>query len=209
MGFFDRQREGMGLQRADMPVHAADDQAIARYLYLLRTAPPEAIEQAHAEAFAKLSPEQRRRVLDEIAREIPEPERAAAVRAGDSPEQLARVATRAEIRQPGVMERVFGGMQGRAAVATPSFGGLLAGSLLSSLAGTVLGTLIAQQFFHAHPEANHLFGDMADRGDASQSAEDQADASDDDPTDGTHFADDSGSGGDLDMGFGGDDTFDV
>jgi hypothetical protein len=28
---------------------SADDQAIARYRYLLRTAPPEAIEQAHAE----------------------------------------------------------------------------------------------------------------------------------------------------------------
>ena len=35
---------------------SADDQAIARYHYMLKTAPPETIEQAHAEAFAKLSP---------------------------------------------------------------------------------------------------------------------------------------------------------
>ena len=36
-----------------------DDQAIARYRYLLRTAPPLTIEQAHAEAFAQLTPDQR------------------------------------------------------------------------------------------------------------------------------------------------------
>ena len=37
-----------------------DAEAIRRYRYLLRTAPPEAIEQAHAEAFEQLSPDQRR-----------------------------------------------------------------------------------------------------------------------------------------------------
>jgi hypothetical protein len=30
---------------------SADEQAIARYRYMLKTAPPETIEQAHAEAF--------------------------------------------------------------------------------------------------------------------------------------------------------------
>ncbi len=34
-----------------------DEQAIERYRYLLRTAPPEAIEEAHAEAFAQLTVE--------------------------------------------------------------------------------------------------------------------------------------------------------
>ncbi len=34
-----------------------DEAAIARYRYMLKTAPPETIEQAHAEAFAKLTPE--------------------------------------------------------------------------------------------------------------------------------------------------------
>ena len=87
MGLFDRilgsQRPGAG-QR---PVHAstdADAQAIARYRYLVRTAPPEAIEQAHAEAFARLTPEQRRRLLDELGSELPATERAAAQRAGGS-----------------------------------------------------------------------------------------------------------------------------
>src|SRR4051794_34504103 len=108
MGLFDRFREGLGVQRPIPAEASADEQAIARYRYMLRTAPPETIEQAHAEAFAKLTPEQRRRVLEQLREEMPAAERAAAARAGDSPEQLARVATRAEIRQPGVMERVFG-----------------------------------------------------------------------------------------------------
>jgi hypothetical protein len=34
---------------------SADEQAVERYRYLLRTAPPETIEEAHAEAFAKLT----------------------------------------------------------------------------------------------------------------------------------------------------------
>ena len=35
------------------PPRSADEQAIERYRYLLRTAPPDQIEQAHAEAFAE------------------------------------------------------------------------------------------------------------------------------------------------------------
>ena len=91
MGFFDRFRNDAGSQSS------ADEQAIARYRYLLRTAPPEAIEQAHAEAFAQLTPEQRRRLLDELAADLPDAEAKAAQRAGDQPGSLARVATRAEL----------------------------------------------------------------------------------------------------------------
>lgn len=36
-----------------------DQRAIERYQYLLKTAPPDKIEQAHAEAFAQLTPQQR------------------------------------------------------------------------------------------------------------------------------------------------------
>lgn len=52
-----------------------DQQAIARYRYLLKTAPPETIEQAHAEAFSQLTPEERRLVLQQIAQELPASER--------------------------------------------------------------------------------------------------------------------------------------
>src|SRR4051812_37329550 len=51
---------------------ARDAEAIRRYRYLLRTAPPEAVEQAHAEAFSQLSPDQRRQVLQQLSQEMPE-----------------------------------------------------------------------------------------------------------------------------------------
>src|SRR5687768_4963020 len=108
-----------------------DEQAIARYQYMLKTAPPETLEQAHAEAFAQLAPEQRRQVLQKLAESAPASERAMVEQGGASPQALARMATRAEIRQPGAMQRMFG--QGGGV----SMGGLMAGTLLSSIAGTV------------------------------------------------------------------------
>jgi hypothetical protein len=121
-----------------------DEQAIARYRYMLKTAPPETIEQAHEEAFAKLTPAQRRMVLEQLTAAIPLHERTAGGAPRDDPQALARIATRAEMRQPGTMERVFGGA-GRAG--GPGFGSMLAGSLLGSIAGTVVGSMIAQHFF--------------------------------------------------------------
>lgn len=121
----------------------ADEQAIERYRYMLKTAPPETIEQAHAEAFAKLTPEQRRQVLQQLQENAPEAERSRLAQNGDDPQALARAATRAEVRQPGTIERMFGG----AGAGGIGFGGMLAGGFLSSLAGTVIGSYIAQQFF--------------------------------------------------------------
>src|SRR5687768_11525237 len=78
------------------PLPDNDTQAIERYRYMLRTAPPEALEQAHAEAFAKLTPEQRRQVLAQLSDAAPPAERAAvAATSVDDPQALARVATRA------------------------------------------------------------------------------------------------------------------
>lgn len=54
-----------------------DERAIARYRYLLQTAPPEAIEQVHAEAFAALTPEQRQQVFEALKNNAP---------SGDAPE---------------------------------------------------------------------------------------------------------------------------
>jgi hypothetical protein len=114
-----------------------DEVAIERYKYMLRTAPPETIEQAHAEAFAKLTPEQRQQVLADMSTAVPEAERA---RSAD-PQDLARMATRAEMRQPGMMERTLGGYRG------PGMGSMIAGSLLGSVAGAFIGTAIADAFF--------------------------------------------------------------
>src|SRR5689334_23635989 len=82
-----------------------DEQAVERYRYLLRTAPPEQIEQAHAEAFAQLTPDQRQQVLTQLAAAVPAGDRPRT----DDPRTLARVATRAELRQPGFLERTLGG----------------------------------------------------------------------------------------------------
>jgi hypothetical protein len=125
-----------------------DEKAIERYRYLLKTAPPEAIEQAHEEAFAQLSPEQRRSVLEQLSADAPEYEQGARTSKADDPRSLAKMATRAEMRRPGTLERTFGGLGGGGQV---GFGGLLAGSFMSSLAGTVIGSMVAQQFF-AHDE---------------------------------------------------------
>ncbi len=111
-----------------------DEQALERYRYMLRTAPPDEIERAHEEAFAALTPEQRRMALEELSKQVPAGERAAS----DDPRSLARMATRAEIRQPGTMERTFSYMP-----AGPGLGGMF----LSTLAGAFVGTAIAQAFF--------------------------------------------------------------
>lgn len=114
-----------------------DDVAVERYRYMLRTAPPETVEQAHAEAFAKLTPDQRRKVLEDLGNAVPAGERANS----DDPHSLARMATRAEMRQPGTMERVLGGGRGGMGM-----GGVIAGSLLASVAGAFVGTAIADAF---------------------------------------------------------------
>jgi hypothetical protein len=133
------------------PAETADAQALARYRYMLKTAPPETIEQAHAEAFAQLTPEQRRQLLQTMGENVPPAERAMAEQGAASPQALARMATRAEMRQPGSAERMFGQAGGA------SMGGIMAGSLLSSIAGAVIGSMIARQFF-ADPSAGGLEG---------------------------------------------------
>lgn len=155
MGIFDGWgREPAGAPVAGQGAAASDDErAIERYRYLLRTAPPETIEAAHAEAFTRLTPGQRRRVLDGIASALPERERGAAADALAGPAELARYATRAEVRRPGVLERALS-----AAPAGPGLGSMFAGTLAGSLAGTVLGSLYARQFFAHDPAAMPLYG---------------------------------------------------
>ena len=119
------------------PVNA-DARAVERYRYMLQTAPPETIEEAHAEAFAKLSPEQRRLALQTLAEAAPPQEKAAvAATSPDDPQAMGRLATRAEVRQPGFLERSFGGGGGMG----------LGGSLLTSFAAGFVGSMVAQSFF--------------------------------------------------------------
>jgi hypothetical protein len=143
MGFLDRlfgrgpgsgspPREHASAPSPAAPAELTDEQALERYRYLVRTAPPDALEQAHEEAFAKLTPEQRRLALRDLSAAVPEHERTG----GDDPRSLARLATRAETSRPGTVERAFGGG-----------GGLLGGTLLGSFAAAFAGTLVAQSLF--------------------------------------------------------------
>ncbi|MBT0771189.1 hypothetical protein KIH74_19770 [Kineosporia sp. J2-2] len=150
----------------------ADQAAIARYRYMLKTAPPERIEEAHAEAFAKLSPDQRRQVLAELSSEVPPAERART----DSPRDLARMATRAEMRSPGTLERSFGrgggmsgGMGGMGG--GMGMGGMLAGGLLAGVAGAFVGTAIADAMFDGFDESEFQEGYEAAADDFTQQAE--------------------------------------
>ena len=162
----------------------ADEQAIARYRYMLQTAPPETIEQAHAEAFAKLTPEQRQIILEQLNQAAPENERGANA---DDPQSLARAATRAEVREPGTMERTFGGMGGGGGM---GFGGMMATSFLGSMAGVVVGSAIAQSFF----------GDSGFGGAGESGGQNAADTNQDAGETGSDTTADAG--GDMDAGFG-------
>jgi len=121
-----------------------DERAVERYRYLLRTAPPERIEEVHAEAFATLTPEQRRMVYEEFTRSAPDGE----APRGDDPRSLAQAATRSEIRQPGFMERSLGGMGGgpMGQRGGPSFGRMIGASILGTVAGYVIGSAIMSAF---------------------------------------------------------------
>ncbi|GLI28697.1 hypothetical protein ARHIZOSPH14_29390 [Agromyces rhizosphaerae] len=167
MGFLDR------LLGRDEPQYAApapprapgrqlseDELAVERYRYLLRTAPPEAVEQAHNEAFSKLTPEQRRLVYRRLSEEAA----AGDAPTSDQPEDLARSATRSELREPGSMERAFSdrGQNG------PSFGQMFGSSMLGTIAGFVIGSAIANAFL---PDASAFDAGATDAGAADASTE--------------------------------------
>ena len=118
-----------------------DERAIARYRYLLQTAPPEAIEQVHAEAFANLTPEQRQQVFEALKQNAP----AGDAPRGDDPESLAVSATRSEMRQPGTLERAFSGAPGGAALGG-GFGSMFAGSMLGNIAGFFIASSLMNAF---------------------------------------------------------------
>ena len=161
-----------GYQQPPAPQHGSpqggaptDQQAVERYRYLLRTAPPDQIEEAHAEAFAQLTPQQRQEVLVQLAAAVPSSERPRS----DDPRSLARAATRAEVRQPGTLERAFGGGGGYGGgygggggygrgYGGPGFGSMMGASLLGTVGGLVVGTAVADALFDTGIGDGGLFG---------------------------------------------------
>lgn len=172
-----------------------DERAIARYKYLLRTAPPEDIEKVHTEAFGKLTPEQRQMVLQRLNEDLPEGERPRS----DEPADLARSATRAEMSRPGYLQGAFGGgRQGGMGM-----GGMIAGSMLGTIAGVVVGSALADMMlggYESSPEAQEAGDASADAGGSGDSGGGSGDS-------GGDAGGDAGGGGGGDFGggdFGGD-----
>jgi hypothetical protein len=203
MGFLDRL---LGREEAAEPTRnnagrraperSEDEIAVERYRYLLRTAPPETIEEVHTEAFEKLTPEQRQLLFDDLSANAP---RGEAPR-DSSPAALASAATRSELRSPGTLERSFGA-QGRGG---PGFGSMVGSSLLGTVAGYVIGSAIVSSFLPPMGESGEAGGDGdggSDGGDSTEAGGDSgADAS------GGDFGGGDFGGGDFGGGdFGGGD----
>jgi len=141
MGFWDslfgvsRQDSAPAPRRGRPPTE--DEYAVDRYRYLLRTAPPERVEEVHAEAFAKLTSEQRRILHEQLTAAVMVDDRPT----DDAPATLARSATRAELREPGTMEHVLS-----ASAAGPLLGGGFASSMFGTIAGYVVASSIMSAF---------------------------------------------------------------
>jgi hypothetical protein len=169
MGFLDR-LFGTDQAPTAAPPRAPrsdDELAIERYRYLLRTAPPETLEQVHAEAFAKLSDEQRALIYAELSQGASTGERPLS----SEPATLARAATRAELRNPGTLERSFQG-------GAPGFGSMVASSLLGTVAGYVIGSALVSAFlpWDAGYDANAEGGAESDASAGDTSGADAAGA---------------------------------
>jgi len=185
MGFLDRlfgtdgdeeYRRTTEQVRQASAARSEDEIAVERYRYLLRTAPPATIEQVHEEAFAKLTPEQRRMLFTQLQADAP---------AGDAPQaddahSLAVAATRSEMRQPGTMVQALGGAA-NAGNGAPGFGSMFASSLLGSVAGYVIASTLMSAFMPM---------DMG--GDNSAGADAGADSGSDAGTDAGSGSDSSG-----------------
>jgi hypothetical protein len=170
-----------------------DEIAVERYRYLLRTAPPETIEQVHAEAFSKLTQEQRDLLFRQLSDGAPTGE----APRDTTPAALASAATRQELRNPGTMERSLGG-------GGMGFGSMVASSLLGTVAGYVIGSALVSAFM---PDLGASDGASSDSGSTDGSSSDSAgsDGSADSGADsGSDFGGDAGGdfgGGDFGGGF--------
>lgn len=164
-----------------------NERAVARYRYLLRTAPPEQLEALHAEAFASLTTEQRQQLLRELSTAAPGENGTSS-----EPADLARAATRAEMRQPGTLQNTFSrGSFGGGGMGT---GGMVAGSMMGTIAGVVVGSAIA----------NMMLGGYEDSPEAQEAGDTGGDAGTDAGTDAGSADSSSGDAGGGDWAGGGD-----
>ena len=139
-----------------------DDREVQqRYRQVLRNAPPELVEDAHAEAFAQLDPQERRQLARQLRQQgqqhhhhFDDPYDRDDDQYDEDPRTLARMAQQAEQRNPNVLDQVFGGqpgplnnplvkmaMAGAAALAARRFLGGAGGQSQGGMGGNPLGGL--------------------------------------------------------------------
>jgi len=134
-------RDRLGRPRPDKHEDASGGPAMdmARYTYLLRVAPSDALRDAHREAFAALSPDQRQSLFLRLEHDLPPALRPPTA----DPADLAQAAFAAELLNHGHLVRVLrrpgqGVTEGHAFATGDAQGALLyAHSLLPSVAAVV------------------------------------------------------------------------
>jgi hypothetical protein len=198
MGFLDfilgrKEQSPENLSRRESaqqaPQRSEDEIAVERYQYLLRTAPPETIEQVHTEAFSKLTDEQRDLLFRQLTETVEPSERPKDAQ----PASLAQAATRAELREPGTLTRSFGNEQG--SQRGMGMAGMVGGSMLGTIAGFVIGSALVSAFLPMDGGAT----DASGAGDAGSEA--GADGGGGDTGGGDTGGDFGGGGGDFGGGF--------
>jgi hypothetical protein len=105
MGLLDRLFRGRRTSAEAPPRPVTGPEAIARWKYLLVTAPPEALATAHSDGLAALGADARAEVLRRMRTALSALEPGAVIPT-DAP-VLARAAARAERRSPGFLERAL------------------------------------------------------------------------------------------------------
>lgn len=135
---------------------------LARYKYLLRVASGERLEQAHAEAFSALLPEQRERLFRRLRRDLPEEDRPIS----NSPAELAHAAVVAQEADRGYLVRMLrrpghGVSEGHGTLRPSAVSGdsLFAESVLAPVAATATHSSVvsaALAGFDHSPEAAQI-----------------------------------------------------
>jgi hypothetical protein len=100
---FGRKSDKNTAPATDQDLTAGDLEAIEQYERLVQNASPDDLLQVHADAFEKLTPEQRDFIYNQFLQRAAEDERPADA----EPRSLAETATRIEQRKPGTLRRIF------------------------------------------------------------------------------------------------------
>lgn len=125
---------------ASAPDQLSIERTLQRYRLIVRTAPPDDMEEAYVAAFSAVRAEQRVRLPGELAQALPEAQRANIYLNQHDPQTLAQIAIAVEKHQPGSTERVLRAVDG-------GLSGLASSELMNTFATAFVDSRTAQRFF--------------------------------------------------------------